>query len=680
MAEEQVGLKVTATDATAAAFNAIKGGLRGLTNAVEGLKNKFGNLGNLLAAGAAFKGFQSFIQGANEGIGAANRFEASFKGITDEANKMAENLQNNYAMTDDEAQNLLTTFNSMLKSMGLSQQAAAGLSSTMAQLAVDMSNFAQVPVDQAVSDLSMALNGQTKGLREYGIVIDDTKIQLTALEEGLGNAKGELSQVEKAFVMQKLIMKEAGDIVGYTAKHFDSFQVQSKKFKASLDAASDSIGNFLLPQLTDLMKMFQDLPGVVSVLVVAFPPLIAMLAALGGPLTAVVAGFTGIVWAISKIYSHLDAAKKSTMEYVNGLKDIAKINESMTIVQQKYNDQLLKTAELQEKAKDTRDINAASALKASIDEEMRLLSVMNVLQDKITAHEKEQKAIAEVNANRLKDEAQAAQKKQALIDAEKAAREQAIKDEEQAWKDFMDWEASVAEFTKEIKISSLVDEFEQRRQRLEQWHTESLDLIRGNKEAEVALEKQYSNMKNQIVADEFYYYKDAKEKQAELELQYTQNFIDTAKTLTGTLSQNLAIIGSEIKEFFFLSKAAAIADATMAGIQSVVNSFNFGTKIGGPIVGGIMAGIAAVATGIQVAKIAATPPPFQTAFEQQRTVMGPSTRPQLATLHGGENVSRKGSGSIIINVAGSIYNSEETLDQIANGIRYYTKQTGFALA
>ena len=67
--------------------------------------------------------------------------------------------------------------------------------------------------------------------------------------------------------------------------------------------------------------------------------------------------------------------------------------------------------------------------------------------------------------------------------------------------------------------------------------------------------------------------------------------------------KNLALASSSSKELFAINKAASLANAIVNGYASVVSSFKFGSEIGGPIVGGIFAALAAAATFAQVSAI-----------------------------------------------------------------------------
>lgn len=73
---------------------------------------------------------------------------------------------------------------------------------------------------------------------------------------------------------------------------------------------------------------------------------------------------------------------------------------------------------------------------------------------------------------------------------------------------------------------------------------------------------------------------------------------------SGMFSNLSSLMDTENKKLFQIGKAAALAQATIDGYSSVLSSYREGTKIGGPAVGAAFAATAAVATGVQIAKIA----------------------------------------------------------------------------
>lgn len=70
---------------------------------------------------------------------------------------------------------------------------------------------------------------------------------------------------------------------------------------------------------------------------------------------------------------------------------------------------------------------------------------------------------------------------------------------------------------------------------------------------------------------------------------------------------NLAtLMQTENKKLFEIGKVAAIAQATVNGIEATISSYKAGAQIGGPVLGAAFAATAAVATGVQIAKLSST--------------------------------------------------------------------------
>lgn len=72
---------------------------------------------------------------------------------------------------------------------------------------------------------------------------------------------------------------------------------------------------------------------------------------------------------------------------------------------------------------------------------------------------------------------------------------------------------------------------------------------------------------------------------------------------SGFLSQQLSILAGAAGDNFKLQKALSIASAVLSGIESVIHSYNFGARIGGPILGAAFAGIAGAVQFARIAQI-----------------------------------------------------------------------------
>lgn len=73
-----------------------------------------------------------------------------------------------------------------------------------------------------------------------------------------------------------------------------------------------------------------------------------------------------------------------------------------------------------------------------------------------------------------------------------------------------------------------------------------------------------------------------------------------AQMVFGNLS---TLMNTESRRLFEIGKVAAIAEATVAGIESTIHAYKFGTKIGGPATGAAFAATAAAATGVKIQQL-----------------------------------------------------------------------------
>lgn len=79
---------------------------------------------------------------------------------------------------------------------------------------------------------------------------------------------------------------------------------------------------------------------------------------------------------------------------------------------------------------------------------------------------------------------------------------------------------------------------------------------------------------------------------------------DKKANMAATLSYISTLTSAKSKELQIIGKAAAMAQATVDASVAILASYKWGAGIGGPILGGVFAGLAATATAAQLSKIA----------------------------------------------------------------------------
>lgn len=83
------------------------------------------------------------------------------------------------------AREAANTFGLFFTNIGIADDEAAGMSTTMAELASDMASFKNTTPEEAVQALGAALRGESEPIRNYGVMLDDATLKQRALDMGL---------------------------------------------------------------------------------------------------------------------------------------------------------------------------------------------------------------------------------------------------------------------------------------------------------------------------------------------------------------------------------------------------------------------------------------------------------------------------------------------------------------
>ena len=179
-----------------------------------------------------------------------NKFQVSMAEYTKEATAYATNLAYAFNLSRESIMNYMSTFNSMLKSMGnLSTSQAYGLSKTLTELALDYSSLFNVSVDRAMTSFQAMLSRQIRSLRSVsGIDVSDNTIYQYYQELGGQKSVRQLSQLEKRLLGIYALEKQMDKLgaIGDLNKTINSSSNMIKQLKETWKEAFVSMGNIAL--------------------------------------------------------------------------------------------------------------------------------------------------------------------------------------------------------------------------------------------------------------------------------------------------------------------------------------------------------------------------------------------------------------------------------------------------
>lgn len=242
------------------------------------LRSSIGGVGAGLIA--AF-GVRAVGQGINEAIQAASNLEESiskttvvFGAFSDEIRGIAETAPQALGLSTQAALEATATFGNLFTALGLTQQGAAELSPQIVQLGADLASFNNITVDEAILSLRSGLVGEAEPLRRLGVAINAAVVDQKALELGLVDAAGAVTEAGKVQARYALILEQTTNAQGDFARTSDGLANSMRTTAAEIENAQAEVGQAFAPALQALLPLAAETATSISVLALSFGELV----------------------------------------------------------------------------------------------------------------------------------------------------------------------------------------------------------------------------------------------------------------------------------------------------------------------------------------------------------------------------------------------------------------------
>ena len=281
------------------------------------------------ASGAAIKFASDFEE-------SLNKVDVAFGNSRNEVREFAKTTLKEFGIAEGSALDMAALFGDMATSMGLSTNAAAGMSTQLVGLAGDLASFKNINIEQAQTALAGVFTGETESLKRLGIVMTEVNLKNFAMERGMNSNLKTMSQAEKVALRYEFIMSKTANAQGDFSRTSGGAANQMRIFQESLKELAAKFGQIILPVFTKLVNFLNGLiqrfgelspttkkiilifGGVVAALgplMAIFGSLLTLAPAIGtaltvmtGPIGLVVAALTAVGVVIYKNWSGIKAA------------------------------------------------------------------------------------------------------------------------------------------------------------------------------------------------------------------------------------------------------------------------------------------------------------------------------------------------------------------------------------
>lgn len=144
------------------------------------------------------------------------------------------------------------------KAAGLAGDDLVDFSTDIITLGADLAAFGNTSPEEAVQALSAGLRGESEPLRKYGVLLDDAALKNRAMELGIYDGSGALTQQQRILAAHAEIMAQTTDQQGQFAAESDTLAGKQAILAASWENLSMKMGEAFLPMAEEVLGYLMD--------------------------------------------------------------------------------------------------------------------------------------------------------------------------------------------------------------------------------------------------------------------------------------------------------------------------------------------------------------------------------------------------------------------------------------
>jgi hypothetical protein len=194
------------------------------------------------------------IQAASNLNEQVSKSEVVFGDAADEIQAFAKTAADSLGLSERAALEAAGGFGVFFTGAGQSAGAAEDMSERMVTLAADLASFNNLDPTEVLQKLRSGLAGEAEPLRSVGVFLTEAKVRAKAMQMGLTDAHGELSEGAKILARYQIILDETGKAQGDFERTSDSLANAERTKNAALENAQARAGKAFLPYATAVEK------------------------------------------------------------------------------------------------------------------------------------------------------------------------------------------------------------------------------------------------------------------------------------------------------------------------------------------------------------------------------------------------------------------------------------------
>jgi len=181
-----------------------------------------------------------------------NKTRVAFGESSTEVEAFAKTTLKNFGLAEGSALDMASMFGDMATSMGLTQQQAGGMATSLVGLAGDLASFKNIGIEQAQTALAGIFTGETESLKKLGIVMTEANLKQFGYNKNM-------SQAEKIGIRYKAIIEATKNAQGDYLRTSDGVANSTRTLTESVKELATDFGTLLLPVASKVIAKGQQL-------------------------------------------------------------------------------------------------------------------------------------------------------------------------------------------------------------------------------------------------------------------------------------------------------------------------------------------------------------------------------------------------------------------------------------
>jgi hypothetical protein len=253
-----------------AQINAVFGAdIKEFSTAMQNVQRQMKTMGTKMKS--IGKSMSTFVTLPLAGLGAAsikmasdfeesmNKVDVAFGKSAESVKEFASTTLRSYGIAEGSALDMAALFGDMATSMGLSQESAAGMSTSLVALAGDLASFKNIGIKEAQTALAGIFTGETESLKRLGVVMTQANLQAFAYTHGITKKVQAMTEAEKVNLRYNYIIAKTTNAHGDFARTGGGAANQMRIFQETLKELSANFGQIILPVFTKVIKKVNGL-------------------------------------------------------------------------------------------------------------------------------------------------------------------------------------------------------------------------------------------------------------------------------------------------------------------------------------------------------------------------------------------------------------------------------------